>query len=198
MVPGLSVPEGLRTVAPTSCTVVEVIDVCGSHAGLQREQIGIAAAIERHRGHLPAGDHLAQLRARGLDVQRVVADAHCLRDAADLERSIERERRIGIEHDIIALIAGKARRLHLQFVMANRQNREGVMALAVAVRLVERARCWFREQSRSALGTTRPRRVLDRAGDTPAHAGPGRGSREQGNDQQSMLGLAASGLTSFS
>ncbi len=50
----------------------------GSNASLQREQIGVAAAVERHRGHLPAGDDLAHLRAGGFDVRGVVADAHGL------------------------------------------------------------------------------------------------------------------------
>ncbi len=86
MVPGLSVPEGLRTVAPTSCTVVEVIDVCGRDSGLQGEQIGVAATVQRDRGHLPAGDHLAQLRAGGLHVQRVVHHADSLGDVTDLQR----------------------------------------------------------------------------------------------------------------
>ncbi len=104
--------------------------------GLQREQVGVAAAVERNRGHLPASDHLAQLGAGCLDVQRVVNHAHSLGDVADLERSIESERRVGIEHHAGTLIAGKTSSLHLQFVMANRQNREGIEPPAVAVCLV--------------------------------------------------------------
>ena len=103
--PGLSVPEGIEN------RRAHVLHGGGgdrclrSDAGLQREQIGVAAAIERNRGHLPAGDHLAQLGAGGFDMQRVVGHAHGLRDAADFERSIERERRIGVEHNVLALIA---------------------------------------------------------------------------------------------
>ena len=56
----------------------------GGDSRLQREQVGVAAAVERNRGHLPAGDHLAQLGAGCLHVQRVVDHAHRLRDVADL------------------------------------------------------------------------------------------------------------------
>ena len=178
--------------------MVEVIDVCGSDAGLQREQIGIAAAIERNCGHLPAGDHLAQLRAGGLDVQRVVDHAHGLRDATDLERSIERERRVGIEHDVGALIAGKTRRLHLQFVMANRQNREGVIALAVAVRLVSEARCWIHEQLRSALGTTRPRGSLTVPEMLPPTLAQATAAESRETINRACRVLAASGCFDFS
>src|ERR1700678_4124409 len=34
-----------------------------SNSGLQREQVSVGAAVEWNRGHLPSGDHLAQLRA---------------------------------------------------------------------------------------------------------------------------------------
>ena len=105
-------------------------------SGLQREQVGEAAAVEWNRGHLPSSDHLAQLGAGGLDVQRVVLHAYRLSDAADLQPSIESERGVGIEHHAGTLIAGKTSSLHLQFVMAHGQNREGVEPLAVAVRLV--------------------------------------------------------------
>ena len=81
----------------------------------------IAAAVKRDRGHLPAGDHLAQLGAGGLDVQRVVNHAHRLSNATDLQRSVERERRVRIDHHAGTLKAGKTGSLYLQFIMANRQ-----------------------------------------------------------------------------
>ncbi len=46
----------------------------GSHAGLKRKQIGIAAAIQRNAGHGGTANHLAHLGTGSFDVGRVVAD----------------------------------------------------------------------------------------------------------------------------
>ncbi len=53
----------------------------GRHARLQRKQVRITSPIQGDRAHLPPGDHLAKLRALGLDVQRVVIHGNNLRNA---------------------------------------------------------------------------------------------------------------------
>jgi hypothetical protein len=168
--------------------VVEVIEVCGATPGLQREQIGVAAAVEWNRGHLPAGDHLAQLGAGGLDMQRVVDHAYGLRDAADLKRSIEGERRVGIEHESPYADSRKTRSLHLQFIMANRQNRETYRPFVVAVRLVRKPGARLADVH-FGVGHSHVPRVLDRAGDAAAHAGPGQGSGQDSNDAKGSRNL---------
>ena len=42
-------------------------------ARLQRQKIGVAAAVERHGRHLFSGDHFAHLGAGGFDVYFVAA-----------------------------------------------------------------------------------------------------------------------------
>ena len=108
----------------------------GSDAGLQRKKIRIAASVERNRGHLPAGDDLPELRAGGFNMQRVVGNRHALRDVADLKRSIESERSVRVENNLLALILPKSGSLDVELIVADRQNREGVVALAVGVSLV--------------------------------------------------------------
>jgi hypothetical protein len=83
---------------------VEVIDVAGATPACSGKKVSVAASIQGHRGHLPAGDDLSHLRARGLDVQCIVDNAHRFADTSDLENRVQRERRIRVEDNVAALI----------------------------------------------------------------------------------------------
>src|ERR1700679_865746 len=105
-------------------------------------------------------------------MQAVVDDLNGLSDTANLKRCIEGEGCVRIQQDVGALIAGKTGRLHGQFIMANWQHGEGVMSLAVCMRLVREplgglTNAYFRVWDHA------PCRVFDRARDTATHAGPG-------------------------
>ena len=70
----------------------------GSDAGLDREQIGVAAAVQRKRRHLRGGDDLAEMGRRGFDLCAGVAVTVTVSSVqADLEGDIHADCGVGID-----------------------------------------------------------------------------------------------------
>ncbi len=108
----------------------------GGDACLQGQEIGEAASVEGNGGHLAAGDDLAELGTRGLDVEGVVCDAHGLVYATNGEGYVEAEGGIGIQNDGFALVAAEAGGLDFELIAADGQDGQSVRAFGVGASLV--------------------------------------------------------------
>ena len=76
-------------------------DGCGRrHAGLEREQIGEASAIQRHRGHFLVADHFSCLRIGNINVRGRFVHGYRIGSSTNGERDIEKQCAIGVENDV--------------------------------------------------------------------------------------------------
>ena len=169
-------------VAPTSCTVLAVIVVAGRRPAAER--------ADRYKLRPSRGTAVIcrpvitwpSLRADGLHVQRIVVDGHRL-GTLPTSSGAFRVRAALVSSTISFRASAETGGLHIQFIMANRQNRESVIALAVAAS-DKQPRVDF-PQAVIRIGNDAARRVLHRAGNASACAGPQKGAGQKSKDTES-------------
>ena len=107
------------------------MEVTGATPGCSASKVRIAPAIQRHGGHLRAGDHLADLRAGGVHVELIINDRDGIGPGAHFEDRVDIQCAVGIEDDSGALIRAEAVGYNVQIVAADLNVEEGEGAVIV-------------------------------------------------------------------
>jgi hypothetical protein len=106
-----------------------------SHAGLNREQIRVAAAVQRQRLNLLVCYDLAEMRRHRVDLRlngfRGVRNRDRFGWLTYLHYGVDAERGIGIDGEVRLLLRAESGRFNRQIVMAHGEGRERVEALCV-------------------------------------------------------------------
>jgi len=101
-------------------------------AGLDGEEVSVAAAVERDGGHLIAGDYFAEVGCGGVDLNaRLAGDGYDVGAGADFERGVDAEGGVGVYGQVDFSLGVEACRGDVQLVTAYGKIWEGVEALLV-------------------------------------------------------------------
>ena len=108
-------------------------------AGLNRQQIRVAAAVQRQRRHRRRRDDLAELGRHGVDADGVDGHRDRFRLLAQLERDVDLDRAVGIDLDAGPLLRLEPVDLHRHFISGDGELGERVQALSIGRRREHRA-----------------------------------------------------------
>ena len=102
-----------------------------NHARLNREEVRVAAAVQRQRGHRRRRNDLAELRRDRVDADGVDGDVNGLALFAQFEGRVDLHRAVGIDRDAGVLLRLESLDLQRHVIAADRQLRKGVQTLNV-------------------------------------------------------------------
>ena len=111
-------------------------------------------------------------------MQGIVGHRHCFRILANRQRAVDRQHSVGIEHNVFAMIASELWGLDIELIAANGQNRQGIVAARVGVRLV-RNPCAQLSRRDIGVGHYASRRVFYRARNAARNRSPGSADKQQ-------------------
>ncbi len=143
-----------------------------SDSGLESQQIRVASAIERHSRHLRAGDNFAHLGIRCLGVDGAFVDGYRFRFFADFQGGVHDQGAIRVDDDAAATIGLESGLLDEDLVASYGEVEKRVEASRIRRHLSLNPGlevCGLGDSPRDDGAA----RIIHRAGNTPANAGPG-------------------------
>ena len=109
----------------------------GRYAGLDGEEVGVAAAVQGEGRHLAGRDDLAEVSGCGFDLDdRVTGYGDCVRSLADLEGCVNTNGGVGVHCKVCLSLRAKACGGDGQVVVADWEVGEDVEALLVGDGLI--------------------------------------------------------------
>ena len=105
---------------------------------LNREQIGVATAVQRQSGHLIARDDLPKMGGGGLDLNACLRrHGHRVRSIADSERSIDADLSVGVHIQISSTLWSETIDRDGEIVVSHRKVGEGIEPLGILDRVLD-------------------------------------------------------------